>query len=56
MARLDGRQIPETLISQHLARLYDRVVAGKLLPQPRDLCLAAIDAALDPYYDAILDD
>jgi D-tagatose-1,6-bisphosphate aldolase subunit GatZ/KbaZ len=52
MARLEGRAIPETLISQHLARLYPAVVSGTLPPAPRDLCLAAIDAALDPYYAA----
>jgi D-tagatose-1,6-bisphosphate aldolase subunit GatZ/KbaZ len=54
MARLDGRTIPETLISQHLARLYPAVVSGQLSAEPRDLCLAAIDAALDPYYAAVL--
>ena len=48
-ARLGAHDIPETLISQHLARLYPDVVAGRLLPRPRDLCLAAIDAALAPY-------
>jgi D-tagatose-1,6-bisphosphate aldolase subunit GatZ/KbaZ len=53
-ARLAGRAIPETLISQHLARLYPAVVSGTLVSSPRDLCLAAIDAALDPYYEAVL--
>ena len=38
--------------SQHLARLYPDVVAGRLKPTPRDLLLAAIDKALDPYYEA----
>lgn len=52
--RLDGRTIPETLISQYLARLYPAVVSGALAATPRDLCLAAIDAALDPYYAAVL--
>ncbi|MBB3657729.1 D-tagatose-1,6-bisphosphate aldolase subunit GatZ/KbaZ [Rhizobium sp. BK650] len=42
-------EIPETLISQHLARLYPDVVEKRLAPKPRDLCLAAIDAALAPY-------
>jgi len=41
--------IPETLISQHLARVYQDVVAGRVLPRARDLCLAAIDCALAPY-------
>ena len=41
--------IPETLISQHLARLYPDVVEERVSPKARDLCLAAIDAALAPY-------
>ena len=53
MRRLDERVIPETLISQHLARLYPAVVSGTLAAGARDLCLAAIDAALDPYYVAV---
>jgi D-tagatose-1,6-bisphosphate aldolase subunit GatZ/KbaZ len=54
MTRLAGRAIPETLISRHLARLYPAVVTGALAAEPRALCLAAIDAALDPYYAAVL--
>jgi D-tagatose-bisphosphate aldolase class II non-catalytic subunit len=50
--RLGDRAIPETLISQHLGRLYPAVVEGRLEPTARALCLAAIDAALDPYYGA----
>jgi D-tagatose-1,6-bisphosphate aldolase subunit GatZ/KbaZ len=53
MKRLEGRAIPETLISQHLARVYPAVVAGKVAAEPRALCLAAVDAALDPYYTAV---
>ncbi len=41
--------IPETLISQYLARVYPDVVTGHVAPRARDLCLAAIDAALAPY-------
>jgi D-tagatose-1,6-bisphosphate aldolase subunit GatZ/KbaZ len=41
--------IPETLISQYLARLYPDVVEKRVAPKARDLCLAAIDAALAPY-------
>jgi len=52
--RLAGLTIPEPLISQHLARLYPKVVTGELEPTPRELCLAAVDAALDPYYAAVL--
>jgi D-tagatose-1,6-bisphosphate aldolase subunit GatZ/KbaZ len=42
-------QIPETLISQYLARVYPDVVTGRVAPRARDLCLASIDAALAPY-------
>ncbi|WP_411036523.1 D-tagatose-bisphosphate aldolase, class II, non-catalytic subunit [Shinella sp. BYT-45] len=42
-------RIPETLISQYLGRLYPEVVAGRVAPNARDLCLAAIDNALAPY-------
>jgi len=52
MARFTGRSIPETLISQHLARLYPDVVSARLKAVPPDLCLAAVNAALDPYYSA----
>ncbi len=41
--------IPETLISQYLARVYPNVVAGHVAPRARDICLAAIDEALAPY-------
>lgn len=54
LARLDNRQIPQPLVSQHLARLYPALVTGTLSAAPLDLCLAAIDAALDPYYAAVL--
>ncbi|MFQ6242576.1 D-tagatose-bisphosphate aldolase, class II, non-catalytic subunit [Sinorhizobium meliloti] len=42
-------QIPETLISQYLGRLYPEVIAGRVSPSARALCLAAIDTALAPY-------
>ncbi len=51
LARLP-EAIPETLISQHLARLYPDVVEKRVAPKARDLCLAAIDAALAPYATA----
>ncbi len=50
--RLAGRDIPETLISQYLGRLYSDVTSGQLKSGPRDLCLAAIDQALLPYSQA----
>jgi D-tagatose-bisphosphate aldolase class II non-catalytic subunit len=50
---LGGHDIPETLISQYLSRLHPSVLAGTVLPRARDLCLAAVEAALDPYYAAV---
>ncbi len=47
--RLGDRAIPETLISQHLGRLYPDVVARRIAPTARALCLAAVDSALAPY-------
>jgi D-tagatose-1,6-bisphosphate aldolase subunit GatZ/KbaZ len=52
MKRLESRPIPETLVSQYLPRVYPAVAAGKISAQPRSLCLAAVDGALDPYYAA----
>ncbi|AYG69959.1 MULTISPECIES: D-tagatose-bisphosphate aldolase, class II, non-catalytic subunit [unclassified Rhizobium] len=48
LAHFEG-DIPETLISQYLGRVYPAVVAKKVPPRARDLCIAAIDAALAPY-------
>lgn len=45
-------RIPETLISQYLGRLHPEVIAGRVAPGARDLCLAAIDTALAPYSEA----
>ena len=50
--RLGASAIPETLISQHLTRLHSSVLAGEIPPKPRELCLAAVNMALDPYYAA----
>jgi D-tagatose-1,6-bisphosphate aldolase subunit GatZ/KbaZ len=50
--RLGACTIPEALISQHLARLHSSVLAGEISPKPRELCLAAVNMALDPYYAA----
>jgi D-tagatose-1,6-bisphosphate aldolase subunit GatZ/KbaZ len=52
MAQLADREIPETLVSQYLGRLYPAVAAGRVAARARPLCLAAIDAALDPYVEA----
>ena len=53
LARFDG-DIPETLISQYLPRIYPAVVEKKVPPRARDLCIASIDAALAPYSAATI--
>lgn len=47
-SRFQG-DIPQTLISQYLGRVYSDVVSKRIGASARDLCLAAIDAALAPY-------
>lgn len=47
--QLSVAAIPETLVSQFLGRLYPAVAGGTVPATPRDLCLAAVDAALEPY-------
>ncbi|MHC2220376.1 D-tagatose-bisphosphate aldolase, class II, non-catalytic subunit [Rhizobium leguminosarum] len=42
-------EIPETLISQYLGRLYSDVVSKRVAPKARELGLAAVDAVLAPY-------
>ncbi len=49
LARFGHRPIPETLISQYLPRLWDKVRDGEVRPIARDLLVAAIRAALAPY-------
>ena len=49
LARLDGRAIPETLISQYLPRLAAGVRDGTIGLAPRDLLIAGCRTALDPY-------
>lgn len=51
-ARLEGVQIPETLVSQFLAPLYPRVAAGSVAAHARALCIAAVRRALEPYSEA----
>jgi D-tagatose-bisphosphate aldolase class II non-catalytic subunit len=48
MAGLAAVTIPETLVSQYLARLYPAFAAGQFTT-PKALCLAAIDMTLAPY-------
>jgi D-tagatose-1,6-bisphosphate aldolase subunit GatZ/KbaZ len=47
--QLAGAAIPETLVSQFLGRLYPTITSGAVPNSPRELCLAAIGAALEPY-------
>jgi D-tagatose 6-phosphate 4-epimerase len=51
---LDDRELPETLVSQYLARVYDDVSAGDLEPNARNLVIASIRKALAPYTTATL--
>lgn len=53
LARLEGVAIPEPLVSQYLARLYPEVATGRLVPEARALCLAAVERALAPYRAAV---
>lgn len=48
-ARLDGRRIPETLVSQYLGALYPGVAAGHLEPTPHALQIAAVERVLRQY-------
>ncbi|AYG61817.1 D-tagatose-bisphosphate aldolase, class II, non-catalytic subunit [Rhizobium jaguaris] len=52
LALLGDTIIPETLISQHLARIYPRVRAGLVAPRARALAIAAIDLVLEDYFEA----
>ena len=49
MARLGEREIPATLVSQYLPRLWDAVRDGAVPARPRDLSIAAVRTALAPY-------
>ncbi len=49
MSRLDGVEIPATLVSQYLPRLWDDVRDGSVRPMARDLVIASVRAALAPY-------
>ena len=50
--RLEGRRIPETLISQFLGKLYPSVASGFVKAQAKDLQIAAVQQILDLYYSA----
>ena len=47
--RLDGLALPETLVSQFLPRLYERVMAGLLKPDARVLLVEAVRDVLRIY-------
>ncbi len=47
--RLDGLVLPETLVSQYLPRLYERVMAGLLKPDARALLVEAVRDVLRTY-------
>ena len=49
LARLDGVAIPETLVSQYLPRLYDRVMRRELAAEPRTLMIEAVRDVLRTY-------
>ncbi len=49
MARLGDGEIPATLVSQYLPRLWDEVRDGRVRPVARDLAIASVRAALAPY-------
>lgn len=50
--RLEGVEIPETLISQFLSPLYPQVASGQLAATARELCIAAVRHALASYSEA----
>ena len=49
LSMLDGRSIPETLVSQYLGALYPAVSDGKTAPDARSLQIAAVRRVLDLY-------
>jgi len=52
LGKLGDRALPQTLISQHLGRLYGRVVAGGIQPDARSLIAASVRDVLDVYRQA----
>lgn len=48
-ARLDGRVIPETLVSQYLGTLYPAVAAGRVGASARYLAISAVRRVLSQY-------
>ncbi|TPK98687.1 D-tagatose-bisphosphate aldolase, class II, non-catalytic subunit [Mesorhizobium sp. B2-4-12] len=52
LQRLDGRPIPETLISQYLGTLYPAVAAGKVKATPKALMVEAVRNVVRSYNHA----
>ncbi|MCJ8354620.1 D-tagatose-bisphosphate aldolase, class II, non-catalytic subunit [Novacetimonas hansenii] len=50
---LEDVAIPETLISQYLARVYPQVMSGQLVPAPRELVIASVQQVLAEYAVAV---
>lgn len=53
LKRLDGRKIPETLISQYLGTLYPAVASGKVEPTPHALMVEAVRNVVRAYGKAV---
>ncbi|MBV2142359.1 D-tagatose-bisphosphate aldolase, class II, non-catalytic subunit [Falsochrobactrum sp. TDYN1] len=53
LKRLEGRKIPETLISQYLGTLYPAVAAGKVEATPHALMVEAVRSVVRTYGRAV---
>ncbi|MQP40207.1 tagatose-bisphosphate aldolase, partial [Ochrobactrum sp. MYb237] len=53
LKRLEGRKIPETLISQYLGTLYPAVAAGKVEATPHALMVEAVRNVIRVYGKAV---
>ncbi len=49
LARLEGTVIPETLVSQYLPRLHERVLTRQIAAEPRSLLIEAVRDVLRSY-------
>jgi D-tagatose-1,6-bisphosphate aldolase subunit GatZ/KbaZ len=52
LSRLEGRIIPETMISQHLRGLYPGLRNGRIQPTAQGLITGAIELVLEDYFEA----
>ncbi|KAB2719998.1 D-tagatose-bisphosphate aldolase, class II, non-catalytic subunit [Brucella intermedia] len=53
LKRLEGRKIPETLISQYLGTLYPAVASGEIEPTPHALMVEAVRYVVRTYGKAV---